>query len=306
MRFATGFLLLASMLSFASHTLALSIRIDARDGVARAVVEAPAVESAAKREVVAFTRPDTEVMAPHDVELVRRVGWTYRNNQTLLLAVIAKNAYVINATCASGNVITCAVGVTYSLFTFFFAAWKWSDRALSDAAEAPFFAVGPTPSKTLRQVVTSELAAGQWHYLGHVAHEGVNHTVHYYGHGDGFHQLRATTVPFWNETTLERRQDESNDGGFVGDYYWNSDNEGPYDSFHSTSDGSSYFAANAAGYMVNSQQAVSACTGFTDAQGPLDDGIITYSWPGSPYQWYDGEMASVFNGCAGELGDGPQ
>ena len=114
------------------------------------------------------------------------------------------------------------------------------------------------------------------------------------------------TVPFWNETSVERRQDESNDGGFVGDYYWNSDNEGPYDAFHSTSDGTSYFAANAAGYMVNSQQAVSACTGFTDAQGALDDGIITYSWPGSPYQWYDGEMASVFNGCAGELGDGPQ
>ena len=118
-------------------------------------------------------------------------------------------------------------------------------------------------------------------------------------------------MPFWNETAaggaLDKRQnDENNDGGFVADYFWNSDNEGPYDSFHSTSDGTSYFAANAAGYMVNSEQALTACAGFTDAQGPLDNGILAYGWNNEGYQWEDGQMGATFGICQNELGDGPQ
>ena len=109
-----------------------------------------------------------------------------------VLTTCAARAVVINATCSSGNAYTCAAGVTYSVFTFFFAAWKWSDRRdLGGDVDAPTFAFGPSPAQTLRQRVTTELAAGEWHYLGHVQHQGLNHTVHYYGHGDGFHQLRA-------------------------------------------------------------------------------------------------------------------
>lgn len=227
-------------------------------------------------------------------------------DQTLLLAVIAKNAFIINATCGSGNVITCAIGVTYSVFTFFFAAWKWQDRADTLEGENPFFAIGPTPTQTLRQRLATELDAGQWHYVGHVHHQGVNHTVHYFNHGDGVHQLRAHTVPFANGTDAHgRRFDEDDDGGFVGDYYWNSDNKGPYDSFHSTDDGTHFFAANAAGYMVNSQQAIAACAGFTDAQGPLDNGILAYGWNDKGFVWFDGQMQSVFGTCQSELGDGP-
>ncbi|GJE90495.1 hypothetical protein PsYK624_066330 [Phanerochaete sordida] len=302
MRFNTGFLLLASMIAFKSQTLALSIRVDGGDLAARAIVES--------REVVEFAHVDNDVMAPHDVELVRRVGWTYHNNQKLLLAIIAKNAFVIKASCGSGNVVICAIGATYSVLTFFFAAWFFADRRALDGGDGvPHFVFGPTPDMTLRERVAAELAPGQWHALGHIAHGGLNHTVHYFGRGGGVHTLRAETAPFWNETTLDRRQeaeDESNDGGFVADYSWNSNNKGPYDAFHSTSDGTMFFADNAAGYMINSQQAISACAGFQDASGFLDNGVLAYGWNGQPYNWQDGQLDATFDMCQNELGDGPQ
>ncbi|GJE90484.1 hypothetical protein PsYK624_066220 [Phanerochaete sordida] len=300
MRFNAGFLLLASMVAFASQTFALSVRVADTDVPASVV----APTHIAKRDAVAFTHGENAVMAPHDVALVRRASWTYKNNQALILAIIAKNAYVINATCSSGNVITCAIGVTYSVFTFFFASWLWADRRAAPADGAhPTFVFGPTPAQTLRQRV-ADLPVLQWHYLGHVQHAGANHTVHYFGHGGGVHQLRATTAPFWNATLGAR--DENDDGGFVGDYYWNSDNEGAYDAFHSTGAGTTYFADNAAGYMVNSQQAVSACAGFQDADGYLDNGILTYGWNNEPYEWADGQLDAQFGRCESELGDGPQ
>ena len=70
MRFATRFLLFASLVAAASHAVSgLSI--------------------AARSDVEVITRDvkvdfSTDVMPPHDVELVRRAGWTY-NNSTLLL-----------------------------------------------------------------------------------------------------------------------------------------------------------------------------------------------------------------------------
>ncbi|GJE90523.1 hypothetical protein PsYK624_066630 [Phanerochaete sordida] len=301
MRFNTGVLLLGFSLAFTGYAFALSIRLGTDDIAARAIVES--------REVVEFTHVDTEVMAPHDVELVRRVGWTYHNNQKLFLAVIAKNAFILKASCGSGNVVTCAIGATYSVLTFFFAAWFFADRRALDGADGvPHFVFGPTPDMALRARVETELAPGAWHYLGHVAQGGLNHTVHYFGHGAGVHQLRAETVPFWNGTpTLDKRQqDESNDGGFVAGYYWNSNNKGPYDSFHSTPDGTMYFADNAAGYMVNSQQAITACAGFQDSDGYLDNGILSYGWNGQDYQWEDGQMDATFGICEDELGDGPQ
>ncbi|GJE90515.1 hypothetical protein PsYK624_066550 [Phanerochaete sordida] len=67
-----------------------------------------------------------------------------------------------------------------------------------------------------------------------------------------------------------------------------------------------YFADNAAGYMVNSQQAITACAGFQDADGFLDNGILSYGWNGQDYQWEDGQMDATFGICEDELGDGPQ
>ena len=115
------------------------------------------------------------------------------------------------------------------------------------------------------------------------------------------------TAPFAQATDVhDKRYDENDDGGFVADYYWNSDNEGPYDSFGSSSSGTEFFAQNAADYMIDSVQGVSACAGFTDAQGPLDNGILAYGWNDQPYLWQDGQLQSQFDSCASELGDGPQ
>ena len=111
-----------------------------------------------------------------------------------------------------------------------------------------------------------------------------------------------STVPFWNETQgLAARQDPDNDGGFVGDYSWISNNEGPYDSFHSTSAGTSYFAANAGGWMVDSAQSIAACASFSDSDGILDNGLLTLGWNNQEFQWNEpGEMEAAYSDCASQ------
>lgn len=290
MHFPTRFLVFGALLAFLSTVTALSVDVTGR------------AEAAVRETKVFEFSSNTDVMAPHDVELVRRAGWTYRNNQSLVMLLLVKNAYIINATCGSGNIYTCAIGAAYSAITFFFAAFKWQDRADTADEDAPFFVYPPTPG-TGRMVnrLRTELAAGQWHYVGHVPHQGLNHTVHYFTDGR-IQRLRARTVPFWNETgTLDARDDPANDGGFVADYSWISNNEGPYDSFHSTSDGSSFFASNAGGYMM-ANEGIAACASFQDAQGTLDNGLLTYGWNNQEFQWTNpGEENAAYSDCASQL-----
>ena len=80
-------------------------------------------------------------------------------------------------------------------------------------------------------------------------------------------------VPFWNETQagLEGRGDPDDYGGFVADYSWINNNEAAYDSFHSTSDGTSFFAANVGGWMI-ATTTIAACAEFSDSDGGLANG----------------------------------
>ena len=101
-----------------------------------------------------------------------------------------------------------------------------------------------------------------------------------------------------------RQSDPDNDGGFVGDYSWLSNNEGSYDSFHSTSDGTSFFAANAGGWMIDSSQAIAACADFTDGDGTVDHGLMTIGWNNQEFQWTEpGEEEAAYSECQSMLGD---
>lgn len=97
---------------------------------------------------------------------------------------------VATAACALGNPLTCGIGVLYSTFTFFFAAWLFQDRADTSGISDAYFVYPPTPEKTVRQRLTTELEPGKWHSVGHVQHNGLNHTVEYFNAGT-HHQLRA-------------------------------------------------------------------------------------------------------------------
>ncbi|GJE90506.1 hypothetical protein PsYK624_066460 [Phanerochaete sordida] len=291
MKFSTRFLALTALIVFASVVSALSINVSGRnlDVVTR------------NAKVFEYTG-SAEVMAPHDVELLRRAGWTYNNNQKLFSLIIVKNAVVLNAACGSGNPITCAIGAGYAVLTFFFAAWLLSDRADASGGTAPYFVYPPTAA-TGRMVkrLSVELEHGQWHYVGHAQHKGLNHTVHYFSDGR-IQRLRARTVPFWNATGAAKRQsDPDDDGGFVADYSWLTNNEGPYDSFHSTPAGTSYFADNLGGYMI-SNTGIAACASFKDDQGTLDNGLMTYGWNNQEFEWTeDGEEEAIYGQCADEL-----
>ncbi|GJE90505.1 hypothetical protein PsYK624_066450 [Phanerochaete sordida] len=292
MQLSARFLALAVLIAFASVASSLSIDVSSRD------------LNVATREVKVFEYTgSTEVMAPRDVELVRRQGWTYRNNQKLVALIIVKNALVLNAACGSGNPINCAIGAGYAALTFFFAVFRLADRTDTSDDTAPYFVYPPTIS-TPRMVkrFSTELEHGQWHYVGHAQYQGLNHTVHYFTDG-GIQRLRARTVPFWNATgaASKRQSDPDNDGGFVADYSWLSNNEGPYDSFHSSPDGTSYFADNLGGYMI-SNTGIAACAAFKDAQGTLDNGIMTYGWNNQEFQWQDGEEEAVYGECSSDLG----
>ena len=109
------------------------------------------------------------------------------------MALVVQNGAVAAAACALGNPLTCGIGVIYSAFSFFFAAYLFQDRAITNDETAPYFVYPPTPEKTLVQRLRTELPEGQWHYVGHVQHGGINHTVHYYNTGT-IQRLRARYV----------------------------------------------------------------------------------------------------------------
>ena len=97
---------------------------------------------------------------------------------------------VAAAACGLGNPLTCGIGVIYSTFTFFFAAFVFSERDGSNEYSNAYFVYPPTPTKTVRQRLMTELEPGKWHNVGHVQHRGLNHTVEYFNAGT-HHQLRA-------------------------------------------------------------------------------------------------------------------
>lgn len=97
---------------------------------------------------------------------------------------------VSGAACGTGNPVTCAIGALYSVITFFFGAYFFQDRAASGALANPYFALPPTPSKTVRQRLETELAPGTWHAIGHMHDQGLNHTMEYMNDGT-FHTIRA-------------------------------------------------------------------------------------------------------------------
>ena len=125
-----------------------------------------------------------------------------------------------------------------------------------------------------------------------------------YDYPDTVHSL-TSTVPSWNSTqagaTRRSGSDPDNDGGVVADLSWVSDNEGPYDSFHSTSAGTSFFAANAGGWIVGSSHSIASCASFSDEQGILNNGLLTIGWNGKTFQWTEpNEEETAYTFCASQ------
>lgn len=79
MKFFIRFLALAALIVFASVVSTLSINVSGRD------------LNVATRDVKVFEYTGgTEVMAPHDVELLRRIpGWTYRASTFICILLLS-------------------------------------------------------------------------------------------------------------------------------------------------------------------------------------------------------------------------
>ena len=55
--------------------------------------------------------------------------------------------------------------------------------------------------------------------------------------------------------------------------------------------------------MINSEQGIAACASFQDAQGTLDNGLLTYGWNNQEFQWTEpGEEEAAYSQCSSELG----
>lgn len=77
MQLTARFLFLASALTAAcSSVAALSIRTDGNE-----VLHDVDVRTASAKAVFEYHEDGTALMAPHDVELVRRASWTYNNSK---------------------------------------------------------------------------------------------------------------------------------------------------------------------------------------------------------------------------------
>lgn len=210
--------------------------------------------------------------------------------------------------------MNCAIGSIYPVFAFFFASYQESERA--DDEDTISFVLPPTPAKTARERLMTELEVGIWHDVGTTTSNGQTHAVRFF-HGGDYYRLRARYVLFPGRfivieisqlltgsiasnpnATIVSRSNEGRDGGFVADFYWSDNNQGAYNSFHSSSASTSFFAANAAGWMVNNAHAIAACAVFTDDDGVLDvGGVLSLGWNGQPFEFADGQLGAYYGLC---------
>ena len=119
-------------------------------------------------------------------------GGTFGKIVLVQLCLIANSDTAIaSAACGVGGPITCAIGVIYATFSFFFAAFLFRERDGESGLHLnAYFVLPPTPEKTHVQRLTTELEPGKWHYVGHIHHNDLNHTVEYFN-GGNWHTLRA-------------------------------------------------------------------------------------------------------------------
>ncbi|THG93430.1 hypothetical protein EW026_g7802, partial [Hermanssonia centrifuga] len=236
------------------------------------------------------------------------VSWTFGGNKVLNFGVFIVNSLVVGAVCAASGAISCGIAAAYAVFTSFFAKWALSSRStdfdVSDlgADSEMYLTLPPTPEKTHVQRLSTELEPGTWHTIGHMRVGIFNHSLHYYNHGSNTHTLRAWQRNFvLNGTEGSDKRAESDNDGTVVDYSWQSTNEQSYNDFGSSSDSTSYFAANAMGYMIDTAQGIAACADFADQDGDMDEAILTIGWNDQPFDWDEpGEFEAALSSCNGE------
>ncbi|THG95282.1 hypothetical protein EW026_g6342 [Hermanssonia centrifuga] len=228
-------------------------------------------------------------------------SWSFSGGKFMIGLTLFLNAFVFASVCAASGAISCGIAAAYVVFTSFFAKWVFGGRSLSEvddlgADSEMYLTLPPTPEKSHVQRLATELEPGTWHTVGTMRVGMFNHTIHYYNNGAGVHTLRAWQRNFVVNGTAKRAEDD-NDGTVV-EYLWQSTNEQSYDDFHSSSDSTSYFAANAMGYMIENQSAVAMCADFGDADGEMDEGVLTVGWNDQPFEWQPGESDSILsNDC---------
>ncbi|PSS08910.1 hypothetical protein EW026_g5662 [Hermanssonia centrifuga] len=228
------------------------------------------------------------------------VTWSFSGNKLLIGLTLFVSSVVVSNVCSKSGAINCAIAAGVAVFASFFSKWVFSDRSLAEdggfgADTEMYLMLPPTPQKSHVQRLATELEPGTWHTVGTMRVGMFNHTIHYHNNGAGIHKLRAWQRNFVVNGT-EKRAEDDNDGTVV-DYMWQSTNEQAYDDFHSSSDATSYFAANSMGYMINSQSAVGMCADFADGDGKMDEGVLTAGWNNEPFEWADGEEEATLGDC---------
>ncbi|THG97157.1 hypothetical protein EW026_g4791 [Hermanssonia centrifuga] len=231
------------------------------------------------------------------------VSWSFSGAKLLQAAVYIVNSFVVASVCVASGTINCAIAAGYAVFTSFFSRWAIGSRSyeinandLGADSELHLF-LPPTPAKSHVQRLSTELEPGTWHTIGHMRVGMFNHSLHYHNDGAGIQTLRA-----WQRNFVvdgESKRSESDNDGTVVDYAWQSTNEQAYDDFHSSSDSTSYFAANAMAYMVDTGSSVAMCADFADGDGRMDEGVLSIGWNDQPFEWSDGEQSAVLDICDG-------
>ncbi|PSR74076.1 hypothetical protein PHLCEN_2v10148 [Hermanssonia centrifuga] len=285
---------------------------------AKVVSYEPREESRSLLAVAPINPPSDVELRSESTALARRstdsslanVSWTFGGNKLLNFSVFIVNAFVFGSVCLFSDFYSCAIAAAFVVFTSFFAKWTFSSRRSNSfdvndlgADSEMYLTLPPTPEKSHIQRLSTELEPGLWHEVGHMRVGMFNHTIHYYNHGSDVHTLRAWQRNFVrNETERsDQPRDEDDNDGTVLDYSWQSINEQAYDDFDSSSDSTSYFAANSMGYMIETASGVAACADFADQDGDMDEGIVTIGWNDQPFQWTEpGEFSASLAMCNGK------
>jgi hypothetical protein len=213
-----------------------------------------------------------------------------RTNAQVVMSLIAANTSLAVALCTGSGPIGCAVAVAVACMANFFTAWfsnslsaasGTGDRAPAVNLHAAYIS---TEDCSFRCQFDKQNEGVAWAEIGNTTTaDGIYHTMYHYisGHIRG---IRAVQAP----QRLNKRQDQYDEGGFVGNYYWTDNQQTEYSILQSDSSDIEELGNAIGTYMVDNN-AIAACAdlqqAWEDGSAPVDGGLFTLGWNDQHYYW---------------------
>lgn len=196
-----------------------------------AIVNAASLPKAEVMAVIPSRDLETRVATSGIVSEVSLSALQPRADNAVIFAVLTQSTAVAAAACTLGNPWVCAGGVAYAVMVGFFSLFVTRNGKRDvGAVFSPHPDFVPTIGCNIACQIAAKTPENVWTHIGSGVVDGVLHDYHHFRSG----RVSGIRAYQGGYAAAVKRSDEDNDGGFVGDYYWDNTNTAAYDSFDST------------------------------------------------------------------------